>query len=440
MTRGIGAVIARIGKKVWARAALYTVASVVFALAAGAVATLFPFRIVVDLGQDSVGTILQIIASSMLTVTTFSLTAMVTAYSSATTTATPRATQLLIEDRTSQNALSTFVGGFTFSLVGIIALSTGYYGEQGRTILFFGTLLMVALIVVTLLRWIAHLSTFGRMSDVMDRVEAAASRTLTSHAEAPTLGAHRFSELPRGTVEVPGDTSGFVTFIDLARIERAAARVGVDVYILAMPGSMVNTRTPLVASTASLSDADRDAIVGAFRIPAHRDYEQDPRLGVIALAEIGSRALSPATNDPGTAIEVIAALERVFETVLSCTPSDDVEYPHVHVRPVELRDLVTDAFRPIARDGASIIEVQVRLQKCLATLADADADRSFAFREMAVTAYERSRAALDEWDAPDLEDVFRAPSGGTPPDTSAGTVDASTSNRRRDPGGGPRTS
>lgn len=414
MTTGIGAVLGRIGRQVWARAALYTIASMVFALAAGVVGTLVPFRVVVDLGQDSVGTILQIIASSMLTVTTFSLTAMVTAYSAATTTATPRATQLLIEDRTSQNALSTFVGGFTFSLVGLIALSTGYYGEQGRTILFFGTLVMVALIVVTLLRWIAHLSTFGRMADVIDRVETAAARTLTTHAESPTLGARSFSDRPPGSSEVRGEASGYVTFIDLALVERVAARADLEVYVLAMPGSTVDTRTPLAATTAPLEDADRAALVRAFRVRPHRDYEQDPRLGVIALAEIGSRALSPATNDPGTAIDVIAALQRVFETVLSCTPSDDVSHEHVFVRPVVLPDLVTDAFRPLARDGASVVEVQIRLQKCLDALARTDPERSAVFRAMAATAYERSHAALDEWDVGDLEQTYRAASGRLP--------------------------
>ncbi|RUQ96783.1 DUF2254 domain-containing protein [Labedella endophytica] len=408
MTSGIVAALRRIGRKVWMRAALYTAASVIFALAAGVIATLFPFRIAVDLGQDSVGTILQIIASSMLTVTTFSLTAMVTAYSSATTTATPRATQLLIEDRTSQNALSTFVGGFTFSLVGIIALSTGYYGEQGRTILFFGTLVMIAVIVVTLLRWIAHLSTFGRMADVIDRLESAASGTLTTHAESPALGGRSYSDLPRGLTEISGDASGYVTFVDLPLVERVAARCEVELYVTSMPGETVDPRTPLVAATGSIDDEARESLTRAFRIQPHRDFEQDPRLGVIALAEIGSRALSPATNDPGTAIEVIAALRRVFDTALACTPDEEVSFEHVFVRPVGLSELVTDAFRPLARDGAGIVEVQIRLQKCLASLAACDPTRAPVFRSMADHAYERARDALDTWDVADLERVYRA--------------------------------
>ncbi|WP_316309914.1 DUF2254 family protein, partial [Clavibacter michiganensis] len=109
------------------RAIAFTVVAVLFALAAGVVGAWIPFEVTVELGQNSVDSILQIIATAMLTATTFSITAMVTAYSSATTIATPRSTKLLIADPTSQTALSTFTGAFVFALVGIIALSTGYY-------------------------------------------------------------------------------------------------------------------------------------------------------------------------------------------------------------------------------------------------------------------------------------------------------------------------
>ena len=50
---------------------------------------------------------------------------------------------------------------FLFSLVGIIALNMGAYGERGRVILFIVTLVVIALILITLLRWIQHLTSLG---------------------------------------------------------------------------------------------------------------------------------------------------------------------------------------------------------------------------------------------------------------------------------------
>jgi uncharacterized membrane protein len=117
--------------------------------------TLHPGDLSTKIGADSVDNILGIIASSMLTVATFSLSTMVSAYSAATSNVTPRATRLVMEDSTSQNVPATFVGSFLFSLVGIVALTTGAYGEQGRLVLFVVTIGVIALIVVTLLRSIS---------------------------------------------------------------------------------------------------------------------------------------------------------------------------------------------------------------------------------------------------------------------------------------------
>lgn len=415
-TRPHGAVTSaflRLSRQVWVRAALFALLAVLFALLAGVIGRAFPFDLTIDLGQNSVGSILQIIATSMLTATTFSVTAMVTAYSSASTSATPRATRLLVADPTSQNALATFVGAFVFALVGIIALSTGYYGDEGRTILFVGTLVVVAIIVVTLLRWIAHLAQFGRMADVIDRVEDAACETVTAFASSPALGAQPYETVPAGARLVWADQTGYVGFVDLAPIERAAASADAQVYLGATPGTSADALHPLAYLVGGQDDDGLEgAVRRAVRVEHHRDFEQDPRLGVIALSEIASRALSPATNDPGTAIDVIAALQRVFAVTAEQAPSGDesaedraaenVSFPHVHVRPPQIDDLVTDAFRPIARDGAGIVEVQIRLQKCLAALAAGDPQRRAVYAEASADALRRSREALDDADMAEL--------------------------------------
>ena len=398
----------RLGRQVWVRAALFTVIGIAIALVAGLVGPLLPFSISIDLGQNAVDSLLQIIATAMLTVSTFSVTAMVTAFSSATTTATPRSTPLLLADTTSQNAVSTFIGAVTYSLVGIVALSTGYYTEQGRTILFVGTLVVIAIVVFTLLRWISHLSTFGRMADVIDRVEQAATLTIQRHAASPALGARRLTTVPPGARAVHADDIGYVTHLDVATLDRLAEAHGLSVYVTAAPGRLADARTPLVRVEGEMDDATAAALRGAFRLEHHRTYEQDPRFGVIALTEIGSRALSAATNDPGTAIEVIAALQRVLAHAVTTEPDSTVRYPHVHIAPATLDEIVADAFRPLARDGAAQVEVQVRLQKCLASLAATAPAHADVFRDAARAAFARSRRALDRADARLLRDTVRA--------------------------------
>ncbi|SIR62786.1 DUF2254 domain-containing protein [Pseudacidovorax sp. RU35E] len=386
----------RTARRIWFRSVVFSLVAVLLAVAARYLAPWLPEHFEGNIGQDSVGGILQILASSMLAVTTFSLTAMVSAYSSATTLATPRATQLLIQDPTSQNALSTFLGAFLFSIVGIIALSTGFYGDRGRVILFVGTLAVVALIVFTLLRWIAHLTAFGRMSDVIDRVERAAIDAIRDWREAPHLGGRPAVPVPAGAWPVFGERTGYVTHVDVGALQRIAAQADLRLHVAVLPGTLVHPQRPLLRAEGLADDDCRAALARAFTVERHRSFDHDPRLGLVTLAEIGSRALSAAVNDAGTAIEVIDAQHRVFRAVLERLDdaSDATECDRVFVPLPTMADLLEDAFRPLARDGTGAIEVSIRLQKTLAALAESAPAHAEVIDAMARQAFDRASAAF----------------------------------------------
>src|SRR5690606_37337794 len=80
----------------------------------------------------------------------------------------------------------------------IIVLKTGSYGERGRAMLFLITIVVIALVVIQLLRWINHLISLGRVGTTIDRVEAATSAALTERQEQPYLGANPWFDLSAG--------------------------------------------------------------------------------------------------------------------------------------------------------------------------------------------------------------------------------------------------
>lgn len=369
-------VLTQVRRHIGFRAALISLGGILLALLSGLAGRLIPYEFHVEIGQDAVGTILQILASSMLAVTTFSLTAMVTAYGSATQLATPRATQLLREDPTSQNALSTFLGAFVFSIVGIIGLQTGLYGNQGRIVLFAGTLAMVAAVVGTLLRWITHITAFGRMSDVIDRVEDAASQSMQDFARSPFRGGRPPVDVPAGAEPLCGKQVGYVIHVDVPALGRIASKNNLTIHLAAIPGTLVHPSRPLLFWTGGADDEAKEAMREAFTFGRHRAFDQDPRLGLIVLSEVASRALAPATNDPGTAIEVMNSLLRVFLKLAPSELSDDQDsetpsdLPPVHVATPTMTEMMADAFDPIIREGAAEVEVALRLSKVLAAIHD----------------------------------------------------------------------
>lgn len=135
--------------------------------------------------RETLDDLLTVIASSMLAVATFSLGVMVSAFASTASTATPRATELVMGDPGTRRAIASFVAAFIYAIVAKIALGMGYYGAAGRFVLFLATLGVLAYLVVILVLWVKTLSTLGRISDTLERIRGVAREALL--AEARTL-------------------------------------------------------------------------------------------------------------------------------------------------------------------------------------------------------------------------------------------------------------
>lgn len=368
-------------KRLWFRASLFSILGIATALLAVFFKDFIPESLPTRIGADAVDEILGIIASSMLAVTTFSLSTMVTAYGAASSAVTPRATTLIMEDTTTQNALATFIGSFLFSLVGIIALSTGVYGAQGRVLLFAVTIAVVTLVVYTLLRWIDHLSKLGRVGETIDRVEKAAMEAIGERVEWPYLGGSAYPPdlvLPPSAHVVVSEQTGYIQHIDVSALGNIATQKLLHIYLEVLPGSFVHLGMPLVRYVR-LNDSDideqdiRQKILATLTVGIRRTFDHDPRFGLSVLSEIASRALSPAVNDPGTAIDVLGRGVRTLTQWAKPqlhTSSISSGCERVHLRGLEVDDLFDDFFAPISRDGAGLMEVDVRLLKALISLVE----------------------------------------------------------------------
>jgi len=389
--------LAQLTRTLWIRATLYVVLALAAALLAVLIERLLPGPLPVDIGADAVDRILDILASSMLAVTTFSLSVMVAAYSTATSNVTPRATRLLMQDTTTQNVLGTFIGAFLFSLVGLVALSTGAYGESGRVVLFAITLLVIALIVVTILRWIDHLSRFGRVGDTTERVEQVTTRALRERIANPCLGAHCWDgEVPAGCRPLYPDDSFYLQHLDVLTLSELAEEHQLALYVPVQPGAFVHPAEPLLWVHGRLDEDLQCTLCDCFTLDSLRSFDQDPRFGCSVLSEIASRALSPAVNDPGTAIDILGRGVRLFAPwAKGPSPQEaEVSCQGVWLTPLALDDLFDDLFGPIARDGAGRIDVQLRLVKSLQALAAQDACFAAPARRLAREALALGEQAL----------------------------------------------
>ena len=196
-----------------------------------------------------------------------------------------------------------------------------------------------------------------------------------------------------------------MSHIDVDELEKLACTLGGPIHIRVRPGSFVGPRHTLAIAAAEIDEAVERSIRDAFVLSDQRSFDQDPRFGFIVLSEVAQRALSPAVNDPGTAIQVMSILCRLLVRLgqpVDASAADPAPYrPHLTVVAIDSDDFVTDGFEPISRDGAAILELGQRLQKLLAMVGAATPALAPVARRQAERALARAEAALP-W-APDAQ-------------------------------------
>jgi len=327
-----------------------------------------------EISYDSLKTLLTISSSSMLVIAVFVVGSMVAAYAAASNAATPRSFSLVVADDVSQNALATFIGAYIFSIIALIALMNGYYQVAGRFVLFLLTSFVFVTVILGFVRWVDRIARLGRMGNTIDKVEAATAKALRTRAQQPTLGAVKAGVVADG-LAVYSDTVGYVQSVDLAGLQMIAEQNEFHITVAAPPGVFVSAGQPLAyvgSRQKTQDDPDLGRIIDFFVIGGDRIFQEDPRFGLVVLSEIASRALSPAVNDSGSAIDIIGTLVRLFTLWADLyEPVDDksIKFDRVHMPELLLNDMFDDAFNAMSRDGASVLEVGIRLQKGLYSLS-----------------------------------------------------------------------
>lgn len=412
-----------ISRRIWVRAMLISILAVLAAFAAPLVAAILPemLRVGIDVGKTR--SLLDILANSMLAVTTFSLTVMVSAHLHAADLASPRAHRILVQDARTQTVLSTFVGTFVFALVGIVMIQLGFLDEATVTTLYLMTLVVTAFVVVTILRWIAHLARLGSIEETTRRVQRQTRTALETRFGTPFMGGMRFDlekGLPDSGHDIAATGPGFVQHVDIAAISKCAGDEGGSFYLFVSPGDWVGTGERLGRFDGDHMTSDLEAkFCDAFTLGDVRDFDQDVAFGYRVMAEIAERALSPGINDPRTATDVIARLVTLTEGWTDETPSGEPTAPNVYVPAIDAYKVLRMGFDPISRDGRTFAEVHRHLQRAFRRLAQHRnrdvaraarvlSSRALAYAEMGIP-LESDLAALRQMAVADVVETWKAP-------------------------------
>ncbi|WP_421134638.1 DUF2254 domain-containing protein [Alteromonas sp. A079] len=369
--------------------------------------------------QGSVDSLLSIMASSMLVIATFSAGTMVNAYASASQSSTPRSLSLIISDDVSQNALSTFVGAFIYSVVALTVSENHFFSEAGIFVLFVMTGIVFGVVIITFVRWVDSVARLGRVGSTILKVEAATKRAIEHRIDTPYLGgvgSHMIKE--QGAYPIFTDKVGYIQLVDMSLLQNWAKRNNAFVNVVKLPGQFVTPNEPIAFVSKDVGN-DVERLLCTFKIHEARSFEADPRFGFIVMAEIASKALSTSINDPGTAIAVITSFTRLLrqwekreETRVANDKSGVAKpkYDCVSVPALDTESMYDDAFTSVMRDGAAVLEVNIKLLKSLAILHNTDNETQQQItHKFAQKVFTRANASLKfDDDKTRIKDLYEA--------------------------------
>ena len=148
-------------------------------------------------------------------------------------------------------------------------------------------------------------AVLSALEEAMSSLTALAPRVVVSLARRSAGGAGR-ADSDRG-LDDDRRLDRIRHSVDVHRLVFLARSYGVVVRVVRRVGHFVPAGVPLlmVSETERLSPGCCAEFRGAFDIGATRTLQQDIEFGILPIVGIALRAISPAVNDPSTAIETL---------------------------------------------------------------------------------------------------------------------------------------
>jgi uncharacterized membrane protein len=358
---------------------------------------------------------LENIAAATLTFLGVVFTLTLVALQLASSQLSPRVIRTFVRSPITRVAFGTQLAAFSYAVTALV-ISHGRSGQAASR----AVIVAAALVAVSLAVFLGYVASMMELLQVVDVIAAVARETkaavaaswLPSPASRPAAaparsGSPALLRLPPGGRRGRGGAPGRVLGVDHARLAELARRHDCVIELTVRMGEFVpaggafaavhpsapNHGAPSHAASnhgAAVGGAKSGgagapgapltaaAVAAAVNFGRGRTLYQDPAFGLRQLADIAAQALSPAVNQPTTAVLVIDSLEDVLLQIARCPRQSgcytDRDGTVRLVKPLPgWEDCLDLAFTEITTYGASSPQVARRLLAAYATLEAAAA-------------------------------------------------------------------
>jgi uncharacterized membrane protein len=249
-----------------------------------------------------------------------------------------------------------------------------------------GAMVLAAACVAWLLFFIFHISRAISVSHIVDRIASETEAMINDLMPWPRrLSSLEAPDPVQSTIweaTVLSDVSGYIRFIDTTRLVVLAKSCRVKLRVLRRVGQFVPAGIPLLmVSKADRLPPEASAETRqAFDFGPSRTLQQDVEFGVLQIVDIALKAISPAVNDPTTAISCVDQLSRILIRFASREAPNSFLYDPPGVFRVSIpwmgfEQMLDSAFEQIRLYSKADMAVSLRLLRALGDISATTTDQ-----------------------------------------------------------------
>jgi len=315
--------------------------------------------------------ILAGVASSMMTVVSIVFAILLMTLTLASTQFSPRILVSFVRDRSTQWTLGVFLGTFSYCMAALPAVRSAPQPHV-PTLTVLVAMLLALVCVGWLIFFINHISHSISVNHIVDRIARETELVIDEIMPHPRGHYERFEQAPPSRAgrerAILARKSGYIRFVDVGFLVDCAKSFGVRIALERRVGQFVPAGAPImrVAEAGRVTPQREDRLLTAIDIGPARTMQQDVEFGIIQIVDIALRAISPAVNDPTTAINCIDQLGRIMIVWASRSPPASYLYGPPHVLRMAMPwigydGLLDTAFEQIRHYARNDVAVSLRL-------------------------------------------------------------------------------
>jgi len=319
------------------------------------------------------------IASGMIALTgvVFALTFVMLQFSA--TAYSPRLVAWIAQDPVISHALGIFTATFLYAVAALSGIDRNGSGNVPfiSVWILFGLLLASVGMFISLVQRISLLQVTHMLIFTGDQGRRVISSIYPqAKSLAAGYGSEDFRTLPRTQTLLHRGKPRSIQAVDLAGLVNLVKTAGGVIEMTVSVGDTVVELTPLLHVFGARRPIEERELRAGIKIGDGRTFEQDPKYAIRLLVDIAIRALSPAINDPTTAVQALDQIEdlllRLGQRQLEIGSFYDSDGKLRLVLPFPAwDDLLRLAFDEICSYGRNSVQVMRRMNALISDLNSA---------------------------------------------------------------------